>query len=194
MKAVIKDFLKMIANFGIKDTTGTKKHNEEDKIKFDDYKEIEDVNMQNYIMDSRIKKKLIPFDGMWTFTNDISGLWNNNLFPTKEVAIQFGIVFCKQNNIDSFFIGKTIQPIDYGIDAQNILMTLRQNVLALTNFQGEYMEQVSEKSVFMLQDGLVEVLNEWLKENNLIASTFSILPDTLEKYNVRGKKEPFSIS
>ncbi|MBG9730782.1 hypothetical protein ABD87_14900 [Lysinibacillus sphaericus] len=194
VKELLGNYLK-IAKMGQKDTTRNKDDNDEqDKIKFEDYKAIEDVNMQNYEIDTRIKKKLMPYNDMWTFTNDISGLWNNNLFPNKEVAIQFGIVFCKQNNLDHFFVGKTVQPIDYVIDTQNILMNLRQNVLALTNYQGEYMEKVSEKSVYMLQDSFLEVLNEWLKENHLEARTFSILPETLEKYNIRGKKEPFSIS
>lgn len=165
---------------------------ERDKIPLDDHMALEDVDMSKYEMDKRIKKKLLPLNDLWTFTVDLNGLWNNNLYPTKEIAIQFGVAYCKQHKADYFFIGKTEQSIDFGIDAKEILTSLQHSSLALTNFQSEYMKTVSEKAVYMLQDSLLEVLHEWLKEQHHETSTFSILADTVEKYDSKGKAIAFS--
>ena len=102
----------------------------------------------------------------WTFELFDCDIWGNELFETKEKAIEEGIKLAKELDKNGFFLGYTEKPV-INISAYEIIEDIDIQLHEEIGIVSErWYQGIEEKHTDKLRDMLNETFQKWMDETD----------------------------
>jgi len=122
---------------------------------------------------------------IWTYTLDMNtDTWNGGLFNSKEEAIKEAVEEAKYNNDKQFKVGLCEEVFNYGIDVDDLLERISDNVYEEVGEVAEdYLDDVTKEHRDELEDNLNKVFREWQEKYKYKPSYYNIISEEVININ-----------
>lgn len=124
--------------------------------------------------------------GKWSYNRTEDGWWSNDTFDTEEEAIKYGLEFAKEEELDTYFVGR-FEPVGLNpqIDAVCIIENTAESLDADwgSDFDhgDRWMGKLSDEHYEELEKMMEETFNNWLEKNNLYPTSCTVIDITTHR-------------
>lgn len=115
-------------------------------------------------------------NGKWMYEYCGAERWSiSDEYDTKEDAIRAGKEWAESEALDSFEVGKCVDPTIPGIDGDRIIEDVTEAMYDVVGEVSEdWLQKVKREDVASLEEKLNKVFRQWLKDTGNMPTFFAI--------------------